>query len=171
MYPNYPTYNPAANPMMANQMQPAMNRYGMQQPSYPQSGYQQPYPQTYNSFQQPANPTAAIIKGRIVTGVEEARAAQVDLDGTISYFPSPAENKIYVKYVGMDGIAVFNVYSMDESNSTTKSAVAPAPSDTTGLEALAKRVDAIENQLKGVIGNVQPATANATNEHGAAAQQ
>lgn len=170
MYPNYPTYNPAANPMMANQMQPAMNRYGMQQPSYPQNGYQQPYPQTYNSFQQPANPTATIIKGRIVTGVEEARAAQVDLDGTISYFPSPAENKIYVKYVGMEGIAVFNVYSMDENNNaTTKSATAPAPND--GLEALAKRVDAIEIQLKGVIGNVQPATADAANGNGAAAQQ
>ena len=169
MYPNYPTYNPAANPMMANQMQPAMNRYGMQQPSYPQNGYQQPYPQTYNSFQQPANPTATIIKGRIVTGVEEARAAQVDLDGTISYFPSPAENKIYVKYVGMDGIAVFNVYSMDESNTPAKSVV--APTDTAGLEALAKRVDAIEIQLKGVIGNVQPATADAANGNGAAAQQ
>lgn len=167
MYPNYPTYNPAANPMMANQMQPAMNRYGMQQPSYPQSGYQQPYPQTYNSFQQQANPTATIIKGRIVTGVEEARAAQVDLDGTISYFPSPAENKIYVKYVGMDGIAVFNVYNLDaESNAPTKSVVVP-----NGLEALTKRVETLENQLKGVIGNVQPATNDAANEHGAAAQQ
>lgn len=166
MYPNYPTYNAAANPMMANQMQPAMNRFGMQQPSYPQSGYQQPYPQTYNSYTQQANTAQPIIKGRIVTGMEEARAAQVDLDGTISYFPSPAENKIYVKYVGMDGIAVFNVYSMDESNAPTKSAVAPATNN--GLEALAKRVDAIENQLKGVIGNVQPATNDAANEHGAA---
>lgn len=166
MYPNYPTYNPAANPMMANQMQPAMNRYGMQQLSYPQNGYQQPYPQTYNSYPQAANPVQPIIKGRIVTGMEEARAAQVDLDGTVSYFPSPAENKIYVKYVGMDGIAVFNVYSMDESNTPTKSAAAPA-SNSSGLEALAKRVDAIENQLKGVIGNVQPATNDAANEHGA----
>ena len=167
MYPNYPTYNAAANTMMANQMQPSINRYGMQQPSYPQNGYQQPYPQTYNSFPQATNPVQAIIKGRIVTGMEEARAAQVDLDGTISYFPSPAENKIYVKYVGMDGIAVFNVYSMDENNNaTTKSAVAPAPNN--GLEALAKRVDAIENQLKGVIGNVQPATNDAANGNGTA---
>lgn len=161
MYPNYPTYG-TTNQMMPNQMQPSMNRYGMQQPN----GYQQPYPQAYNSFPQAPNPVPTIIKGRIVTGVEEARAAQVDLDGTVSYFPSPAENKIYVKYVGMDGIAVFNVYSLDESNAPTKSVVAPAPNS--GLEALAKRVDAIENQLKGVIGNVQPATNDAANEHGSA---
>lgn len=171
MYPNYPTYNPAANPMIGGQMQPSMNRYGMQQPSYPQNGYQQPYTQQYNSYPQAANPVQAIIKGRIVTGMEEARAAQVDLDGTISYFPSPAENKIYVKYVGMDGIAVFNVYNLDESNNTTAKSAVVNPTSNNGLEALAKRVDAIENQLKGVIGNVQSATNDATNEHGPAAQQ
>lgn len=158
MYPNYPTYG-TANPMMPNQIQPSMNRYGMQQPN----GYQQPYPQAYNSFPQAPNPVPTIIKGRIVTGVEEARAAQVDLDGTVSYFPSPAENKIYVKYVGMDGIAVFNVYNLEASATPQQGS-----SEHTSLDALSKRVDAIENQLKGVIGNVQSATNDAVNEHGSA---
>lgn len=40
-------------------------------------------------MQRPPQPMS--VRGHLVTGIEEARAAQVMLDGTPSYFPSPAE--------------------------------------------------------------------------------
>ena len=84
-------YNPYRQPF---------NGYPQVQGNYPQA-FPQRYPQ--QQIQMPVN---NIVKGRVVTGIEEARAAQVDLDGTPSYFPSLGEGKIYVKYIGMDGLPV-----------------------------------------------------------------
>ena len=83
-----------------NPYRPPYNGYPQAQGNYPQT-YPQRYPQ-----QQMQMPVNNIVKGRVVTGIEEARAAQVDLDGTPSYFPSLGEGKIYVKYIGMDGLPV-----------------------------------------------------------------
>lgn len=67
-------------------------------------------PQQYNNS--PFLNMAGGLRGRAVTSIEEARAAQIELDGTIFYFPSLAENKIYTKSVGLDGMPIFNVYSL-----------------------------------------------------------
>ena len=83
-----------------NPYRPPYNGYPQAQGNYPQA-FPQRYPQ-----QQMQMPVNNIVKGRVVTGIEEARAAQVDLDGTPSYFPSLGEGKIYVKYIGMDGLPV-----------------------------------------------------------------
>jgi len=37
------------------------------------------------------------LKGRPVSSLEEVRAAAVDFDGTISFFPDLANGKIYTK--------------------------------------------------------------------------
>ena len=37
------------------------------------------------------------LRGRTVTCMEEVKAAQVMLDGTSAYFPSPSESRIYEK--------------------------------------------------------------------------
>ena len=84
-------YNPYRQPF---------NGYPQVQGNYPQA-FPQRYPQ-----QQMLMPVNNIVKGRVVTGIEEARTAQVELDGTPSYFPSLGEGKIYVKYIGMDGLPV-----------------------------------------------------------------
>ena len=106
-------------------------------------------------------PVNNIVKGRVVTGIEEARAAQVDLDGTPSYFPSLGEGKIYVKYIGMDGLPVFQTFVVEQ----------PKPQmQGLSLETLAQRVQNIENaiqNMKGGTNDVQP-DANAGN---VAAQQ
>ena len=73
-----------------NPYRQAYNPYPQIQANYPQT-FPQRYPQ-----QQMQIPVNNIVKGRVVTGIEEARAAQVDLDGTPSYFPSLGEGKIYV---------------------------------------------------------------------------
>ena len=127
-------YNPYRQPF---------NGYPQIQANYPQT-FPQRYPQ-----QQMQIPVNNIVKGRVVTGIEEARAAQVDLDGTPSYFPSLGEGKIYVKYIGMDGLPVFQAFVVEQ----------PKPQmPGISLESLAQRVQNIENEIQNMNGgavNVQ----------------
>ena len=127
------------------------NLYRQAYNPYPQiqANYQQTYPQRYPQ-QQIQMPVNNIVKGRVVTGIEEARAAQVDLDGTPSYFPSLGEGKIYVKYIGMDGLPVFQTFIVEQQKPQM-----PGIS----LESLAQRVQNIENAIQNMNGgavNVQP---------------
>lgn len=73
-------------------------------------------------MQRPPQPMS--VRGHLVTGIEEARAAQVMLDGTPSYFPSPAEGKIYEKSIDLNGMPVFKVYVV--SKEPPKQEAAPA---------------------------------------------
>ena len=127
-----------------NPYRQSYNPYPQIQANYPQS-FPQRYPQ-----QQMQMPVNNIVKGRVVTGIEEARAAQVDLDGTPSYFPSLGEGKIYVKYIGMDGLPVFQSFIVEQ----------PKPQmPGISLESLAQRVQNIENAIQNMNGgavNVQP---------------
>ena len=127
-----------------NPYRQAYNPYPQIQANYPQT-FPQRYPQ--QQIQMPVN---NIVKGRVVTGIEEARAAQVDLDGTPSYFPSLGEGKIYVKYIGMDGLPVFQTFIVEQ----------PKPQmPGISLESLAQRVQNIENAIQNMNGgavNVQP---------------
>lgn len=62
-------------------------------------------PQVPNVFQQSFG-----IKGRPVSSIEEAKAASIDFDGSIFYFPDIANKRIYTKQVNMDGTSTLNVY-------------------------------------------------------------
>lgn len=97
MYGNY--YNPYG---ATQQMQQRLANLQQQQ----QQMYQQPMPTMMPPAQPNTYPPVQQIKGRPVTSIEEARAAQVDLDGTSTYFPAPAEGKIYEKLIGMDGLPI-----------------------------------------------------------------
>ena len=120
-----------------NPYRPPYNGYPQAQGNYPQT-YPQRYPQ-----QQMQMPVNNIVKGRVVTGIEEARAAQVELDGTPSYFPSLGEGKIYVKYIGMDGLPVFQTFIVEQ----------PKPQmPGISLESLAQRVQNIENAIQNMNG-------------------
>ena len=127
------------------------NPYRQSYNPYPQiqANYPQTFPQRYPQ-QQIQMPVNNIVKGRVVTGIEEARAAQVDLDGTPSYFPSLGEGKIYLKYIGMDGLPVLQTFIVEQ----------PKPQmPGISLESLAQRVQNIENAIQNMNGgavNVQP---------------
>ena len=78
-----------------------------------------PYQPTQNYYYQP--PLAQTrqtqfsgLKGRPVSGLEEVRAATVDFDGTISFFPDLANGKIYTKQCNIDGTASLNMYELKE---------------------------------------------------------
>ena len=107
-------------------------------------------PQQYNNSPAFLN-MAGGLRGRVVTSIEEAKAAQIELDGTIFYFPSLAENKIYTKSVGLDGMPIFNVYSLGTTRDNNLS-----------LESLSKRVELLEDKLKEAVYNVS-STNDATN--------
>jgi hypothetical protein len=49
-----------------------------------------------------------------VTGLEEVRAAAVDFDGSVSFFPDLANGRIYTKQCNMDGTAALNMYEIKE---------------------------------------------------------
>jgi hypothetical protein len=53
------------------------------------------------------------LKGRPVASFEEARAAQIDLDGSISLFPDMGNKKIYTKRINPDGTATLDTYTLD----------------------------------------------------------
>lgn len=71
-----------------------------------------------------ATPQPMAVRGHLVTGIEEARAAQVMLDGTPSYFPSPAEGKIYEKSIDLNGMPVFKVYVVSKEPPKQEAALA-----------------------------------------------
>lgn len=69
----------------------------MRQQTQPQMTYQSPY-----------------LKGRLVSSLEEARAASIDFDGSIFYFPDLANRRIYTKQINLDGTATINMYELKE---------------------------------------------------------
>lgn len=145
MYGNYQSYNPMPDPTMM-EMQERLKR--MQQ----QQAYRTMPPQ-------PAMPMYGI-KGRPVTNIEEARAAQIDFDGSMSYFPCPAERKIFAKGLDLNGNPVFEVYQLVNGNVQQQ----PNYVESSAFMALQQRVEQLEAALKGANNNVQPANINANNE-------
>ena len=49
-----------------------------------------------------------------MASIEEARAATIDFDGSIFFFPELANKKIYTKQINMDGTMSLNMYEMKE---------------------------------------------------------
>lgn len=76
------------------------------------------------------------INGRLVSNIEEAKAAQIDLDGSQWYFPCPSENKIYVKSINMQGIPVFAEYVITQ------------PKAIVSNDELADRISKLEELVK-----------------------
>lgn len=98
----YPTANPYSGPQYQQRLTP------IEQP-------QNPYPVPY--------PGGGYLKGRPVVSLEEARAAQIDLDGSVYVFTDIGNKKIYTKQFNLDGTATLNVYSLvegeNEDNTST----------------------------------------------------
>lgn len=94
-------------------------------PQQPQYYYQ---PQFQQRPQMPSQPmqmeTQApmpqnFLKGRPVVSIEEARAAQIDLDGSLHIFTDIGNKKIYTKQINLDGTATLNVYQLIEDTTSS----------------------------------------------------
>ena len=125
-------FNPymGATPQMQQRLNYLQQQQQMYQPAYQQSMQQAPVQ----------------LKGRIVTSIDEAKAAQVDLDGSSTYFPAPAEGKVYEKLIGMDGLPVFRVYTLQEGGAQKQ----PVYADNNVVIALQRRIEKIEEQIGGM---------------------
>ena len=72
------------------------------------------YPNVYSMQQQQTRLNQPLLKGRPVSSIDEVKAAPVDFDGSIFYFPDLANNRIYSKQINLDGTASLNVYELRE---------------------------------------------------------
>lgn len=51
---------------------------------------------------------------RQVSSIDEVKAAQIDFDGSVFYFPDVANKKIYTKSINMDGTVNINLYELSQ---------------------------------------------------------
>ena len=86
----------------------------------------------------------AMLKGRPVTSLEEARVAQIDLDGSITFFPDVGNKKIYTKRINADGTAALQTYILEEKV-VEISYTEPITRDE--FDELKKKLDALVAQL------------------------
>ena len=70
-----------------------------------------------DQYQRPPQPQ--FLKCRPVTSIEEARAAQIDLDGSLWVFADIGHGKIYTKQMKNDGSSAFGVYTYIEEEAPT----------------------------------------------------
>ena len=75
-----------------------------------------------SAYCMPQAQAPALIKGRPVTSFEEARVAQIDLDGSTFIFPDLGNKRIYTKRINADGTATIQSFVL-ENDSPTDSVV------------------------------------------------
>ena len=101
---------------------------------------QQPINAAMLGYMSPMTPPSTL-RGRPVSSLEEARASQIDFDGSLFIFPDMANKKIYTKQINLDGTATLNVYSLDLG---TPSAPPQIYVNKEEFEALVKEVEALK---------------------------
>ena len=144
--------NPYApvNPAMLGVTQQRLNNYQAQMPQIPAYQQQQFVPQP---------PMPLMMKGRTVASLDEVKAAQIDLDGSLTYFPCPADNCIYAKAIDMNGMPVIQTYKL----SFEKEAIPKRYADAEVVEALQQKVTSMERYLKGEVPNANESVHNDAN--------
>lgn len=79
-----------------------------------QGQYNNMYNQNVMQSQQQQN--IQMLKGRPVSSYDEAKAAMIDLDGSMFVFTDIANKRIYTKQIMLDGSAELKVYTLQEQN-------------------------------------------------------
>lgn len=130
-----PAYNPNYMPM-----QQRLTQMEQQYPQFTPNSMNTQAPQS-NSAQ------PSMLKGRPVTGIDEAKAAPIDFDGSVHIFPDIANKRIYTKQLGMDGLPLFSVYELTPvaDNSKPPNDIEYVPA--IDFEELKKKVEQIEHMV------------------------
>lgn len=148
---SYSDYNPDLRQRL-NNMQMQQNMRQQQMP--------QPYVQPYNSpptIPQPANAGITTIP---VTCYEEAKAARIALDGSVTVFLDIQNNCIYTKQLNNNGIAELIVYQRVPENTQQQ----PQYVGMQDFQALQSRIEQLEQKLKVTGGKGNVSKSNATSE-------
>lgn len=134
--------NPYYSPMGYNPMQQMNQRF-------------QQYDQSY------IDQTAKnLVKCRAVTSIDEAKAAMIDLDGSMTIFTDLGHNRIYTKQINLDGTATLNSYVLEQ----------PEAQNTDTIELRLKNLEGIVGYLKGEVEHVK-SNANISNDKSNRKQQ
>lgn len=77
----------------------------------------------YTTQYQPRQTYMPLQNARIrpVTSIEEVRAAAVDFDGSVFFFPDFSNKRIYTKQINIDGTAALNMYELTDLPAVTQS--------------------------------------------------
>lgn len=94
-YPQYPQYNPYQQQMAANQQM--INQLSQGMPQYP------PH--------QPTAPVSQGLNGKFVDSIENVKATDVMMDGSVMFFPSTDGKVIYTKQLQADGTSRVLTYT------------------------------------------------------------
>ena len=86
------------------------------------------------------------LKGRPVSSLDEVRATAVDFDGSISYFPSLANDTIYTKQINLDGTSSIKIYELVETPST-QAAAFPAMNNLVTKEEFSKTINSLLQEI------------------------
>lgn len=98
------------------------------------------------------------LRGRTVTCMEEVKAAQVMLDGTSAYFPSPSESRIYEKSIDLNGNPVYKIYEL--SKKPIKNPVESLEEKVNELELMVRELQGrrVENESNATDRNAKAST-------------
>ena len=97
---------------MNNNIFNSQNQNGYYQYPY-QAGIGGPVRPEVPNYMMPQTAAPQFIKGRPVSSFEEARVAQIDLDGSIFLFPDLGNKRIYTKRINPDGTATIQSYFLE----------------------------------------------------------
>ena len=116
-------------------------------PSY-NPGVQSPTQQRLNQYDYNDPMTKNLVKCRAVTSFDEAKAAMIDLDGSMTIFTDLGHNRIYTKQINLDGTATLNSYVLEKP-------VEPISADPNKTEERIEKLESALNDLREELNHVK----------------
>ena len=147
---------------MMNNYQPMYGNFGM----YGNRNFGYPYQQNQNMQpQQPIQPIQPIttnlgLQGKSVDSIDVVKAMDINLDGSISYFPLTDGSAIVTKQLQMDGTSKTIIYKpIQEEEKKEEVKIDYLTKDDLSVFAennnsLKNEIGNIRNQIEGISGNI-----------------
>lgn len=125
------------------------------------SGYGNNYGNGYATTQQNTmQQSQQIARLSYVTCIDEAKAAQIPLDGSITVFVNVQNGEIYTKQLDNNGLADLKLYRRIQNVSQQNVQYVPVQD----FNALTEKVKMLESRLMGGVNNVSESNANNGND-------
>lgn len=125
------------------------------------SGYGNNYGNGYATTQQNTmQQSQQIARLSYVTCIDEAKAAQIPLDGSITVFVNVQNGEIYTKQLDNNGLADLKLYRRIQNVAQQNVQYVPVQD----FNALTEKVKMLESRLMGGVNNVSESNANNGND-------
>ena len=125
------------------------------------SGYGNNYGNGYATTQQNTmQQSQQIARLSYVTCIDEAKAAQIPLDGSVTVFVNVQNGEIYTKQLDNNGLADLKLYRRIQNVAQQNVQYVPVQD----FNALTERVKMLESRLMGGVNNVSESNANNGND-------